>query len=359
MRLNVVALVLDGVELFDLATANLVFADSRGAYTFATCAAQPGPVRSAGGLVITVEHGLDLLEHADTIVIPGYEPHVRPGADVESALRRAAARGARLASICTGAFALAAAGLLDGRAATTHWQDCDELAGRHPKIQVDHRSLYLGDGHVYTSAGVCAGIDLCLHLVRQDHGVRIATDIARRMVTPPHRLGGQAQYVPPPAVERTDSLAAVCDWALAHLDEPLSLTSLAKQAQWSARTLARKFHDELGISPMAWVAAQRLSVARHLLEATDDPIETVARSSGLGTAVNLRKTFHRDMAVTPGQYRRTFRGEAHTDNRKVSGDPTPTSCMVMSGPASSNRLSTIGHIPRQPAVSGERESTHR
>ena len=219
MRRHVVALVLDGVELFDLATANLVFADSGGAYTFDTCAAQPGPVRSAGGLVLTIEHGLNMLEHADTVVVPGYEPHYRPGPDVESALCQAAARGARLASICTGAFALAAAGLLDGRPATTHWQNCDELAARHPAVQVDRRSLYLGAGAIYTSAGVCAGIDLCLHLVRQDHGVRTAADIARRMVTAPHRLGGQAQYVPPPAVERADSLAAVCDWALTHLDE--------------------------------------------------------------------------------------------------------------------------------------------
>jgi AraC family transcriptional activator FtrA len=213
-----------------------------------------------------------------------------------------------MVSVCTGAFALAAAGLLDGRKATTHWQNAAELAARHPNIDVDPDVLYVDDGAVATSAGVAAGIDLCLHVVRRDHGEQAAARIARRMVVAPHRDGGQAQFLQRPLPAAGDGLASTCAWALDRLTEPLTIAELARHAGWAPRTFARRFVAETGTSPLRWLTAQRLLEARRLLETTDLPIDQVAARSGLGTAANLRLHLARDTATTPTAYRHAYRG---------------------------------------------------
>jgi transcriptional regulator GlxA family with amidase domain len=224
------------------------------------------------------------------------------------ALRRAHARGARLASICTGAFLLAEAGLLDGRRATTHWAHVDRFLERFPDVDLDPNVLYVEDGTIFTSAGTASGIDLCLHLVRRDLGSDVATAIARRMVVPPHRDGGQAQYVDAPIPRcDIDSLGPLLDWALAHLDQPLTLDDLARQGAMSTRTLVRRFQAATGTTPLQWLLAQRVRRAQHLLEATDEPVERVATLAGFGSAPNLRQHFTRIVGVSPMAYRRTFR----------------------------------------------------
>jgi len=238
---------------------------------------------------------------------PGYAPHDPPAEPVLAALRAAFVRGTRIVSVCTGAFALAAAGLLDGRRASTHWQDADELAARHPEVQVDADVLYVDGGQVMTSAGVAAGIDLCLHLVRLDHGAEHAARIARRMVVAPHRDGGQAQYLTRPLPVIGHGLAATCAWALEHLAEPLTVSAMAAHAGWAPRTFARRFRAETGTTPLRWLTAQRLLNARRLLETTELPIDHVAARCGLGTAANLRLHLARDAATTPTAYRRTYR----------------------------------------------------
>lgn len=304
------ALVLADVVAFDLAIPAQVFGhrDERARYTFTTAGATPGPVASTSGYQVQAQRGLDALAGADTVVVPGYAPHEPPPDAVIEGLRAAAERGARVVSVCTGAFALAAAGLLDGRSATTHWRDAGELAALYPQVCVDADVLYVDAGPVLTSAGVAAGIDLCLHLVRADHGAAAAVRIAQRMVVAPHRDGGQAQYiqrlVPPPAQD----LAATCAWALDHLAQPLSVAAMAAHAGWAPRTFARRFVAQTGTTPLRWLAAQRVLHARQLLESTDLAIEQVAQRSGLGTAANLRLHLARDAATTPTAYRRTYRG---------------------------------------------------
>jgi transcriptional regulator GlxA family with amidase domain len=240
--------------------------------------------------------------------VPGYAPYDPPPPDVLDALRAAADRGARVVSVCTGAFALAAAGLLDGRRATTHWADAGELARRHPEVAVDPDVLYVDEGAVLTSAGVAAGIDLCLHLVRRDHGAAAAARIARRMVVAPHREGGQAQFLHRPLPPPGTGLSATCAWAVERLAEPLTVADLARHAGWAPRTFARRFVAETGTTPLRWLAAQRLLEARRLLEATDLPVDLVAERCGLGTAANLRLHLARDAGMTPTAYRRAYRG---------------------------------------------------
>lgn len=307
---RVVALALPEVVAFDLAIPSQVFGhrEEHERYSFAVCAPDPGLVPSTTGFAVHAGAGLEALAGADTVVVPGYAPHDPPAPPVLDALRDAADRGARVVSVCTGAFALAAAGLLDGRRATTHWRDAAELAARHPAVDVDPDVLYLDQGRVMTSAGVAAGIDLCLHLVRLDHGEQAAARIARRMVVAPHREGGQAQYLQRPLPPPGTGLAATCAWALAHLEQPLSVADLAQHAGWAPRTFARRFLAETGTTPLRWLAAQRLLEARRLLEATDLPVDQVAARCGLGTAANLRLHLARDAATTPTAYRRTFRG---------------------------------------------------
>lgn len=312
-RHRVVALVSPPQSTFELSCAAEVFGLSRAGlanpYEFQVCAENPGPVATLAGYDMAVAAGLDALRTADTVVIPGWQP---PGTAaspaVRTALRRAYRRGARIVAICSGAFLLAEAGLLDGRRATTHWRLAEQLAHRFPAVEVAADVLYVDHGDVATSAGTAAGIDLCLHLVRSDQGVAYAAQVARHMVMPPHREGGQLQYAPAAATAPPGtSLAPVLEWAAGRIDEPLSIDDLAARARMSPRTLARRFTEQLGVSPGRWLLAQRLSAARALLEETDLAVETISARVGLSSATNLRRRFHRAVGTTPAAYRRAFR----------------------------------------------------
>jgi transcriptional regulator GlxA family with amidase domain len=307
---TVVALALPGVVAFDLSIPSMVFghpAESHW-YEFEVCGVEPGLVETASGFGVHVPRGLESLARADTIIVPGYAPADPPDAAVLDALRAAAAVGTRLVSVCTGAFALAAAGVLDGRRATTHWQDTDELAAQYPNVIVEPDVLFIGEGPVLTSAGVAAGIDLCLHIVRMDHGEEAASTIARRMVMAPHREGGQAQFLQRPIPAVGTGLAATSTWALQRLQEQLTVADMARHAGHAPRTFARRFLAETGATPLQWLSAQRVLEARRLLETTDLPIDQVAVHSGLGSAANLRLHLTRDAGVSPTSYRRAYRG---------------------------------------------------
>jgi len=312
---TVAVAVVDGTAQFELAVACEVFGIDRSDqfddwYAFKLCAAEPGPIRIAGGLLLETPYGLDDLVDADTVIVPAAGEVAGQHGPLVEALKKAYANGARIASICTGAFLLAEAGLLDGRRATTHWMHAADLAEQYPAIDVDPNVLYVQDGRLFTSAGTAAGIDLSLHLVRLDLGTDVANALARRMVVPPHRDGGQAQYVdaPLPACD-SDTLAPLLDWAVARLDEPLTLADLARQANVSVRTLVRRFTAATGTTPLQWLLIQRVRRAQHLLESSDQPVERIASLAGFGTAANLRQHFTRVVGVPPMHYRRTFRGE--------------------------------------------------
>ena len=295
---RVVALALPDVVAFDLSIAAQM-------YEFLLCAPAPGPVPTTTGFALLAEHGLDALQQAGTVVVPGYEdPRTELPETVLDALRAAARRGARMVSICTGAFALAAAGVLDGRRATTHWRATALLARRFPAIRVEPDVLYVDEGRVLTSAGVAAGIDLCLHIVRADFGQRAANAIARRIVVAPQREGGQAQFLEQPVpAEPGGSLERTRLWALEHLDEPLTVRRLARHAGYSERTFARRFRAETGTTPLQWLIAQRTLKARELLEAGELPVEAIARRCGFGSAPSLREHFRRAVRCTPTAYR--------------------------------------------------------
>ena len=279
-------------------------------YRHILCAATSRPMRTPEGCTIATPYGLDDVAGADTVVVPAC-PYDRdwPQDDLIEALRTAHGRGARLLSLCTGAFVLAATGLLDGRRATTHWMHAAELARRFPKVQVDPRVLYVDNGDIMTSAGTAAGIDLCLHVVRLDHGAEVANAVARRMVVPPHRDGGQAQFVesPMPAPIEGDSLAGLFGWMLEHLDEPLSVEQLAERAAMSPRSFARRFRAVTGTTPHQWLLSQRVLLAQRLLETTDEPVERVAARCGFSSAAGLRVHFQRGVSASPLAYRRAFR----------------------------------------------------
>lgn len=309
---RVVALVLPPQSTFELACAAEVFGVQRPGlptdYQFDVCAEQPGTVPTLAGYDMVVTRGLDALETADTVVIPGWQrrEQLAPPAVID-ALRRSHGRGARIVAICSGAFLLAQTGLLDQRRATTHWRMAAEFATCFPGVQVDADTLYIDLGDVATSAGTAAGIDLCLHLVRSDHGAARATQIARHMVMPPHREGGQLQYAATPLAARTpESLAPVLDWATERLHEPLTVSDLAARANVSPRTLARRFTEQLGIGPGQWLLQRRITAARALLEETDLAVETIATRVGLSTAANLRRRFRTMVNTTPAAYRRSF-----------------------------------------------------
>ncbi|MFE9583218.1 helix-turn-helix domain-containing protein [Nocardia sp. NPDC006044] len=310
---RVVALVHAPQSTFELGCAAEVFGLERGGvptrYAFSVCAEQPGPVVTYAGYSMLVPDGLDALDQADTVLIPGWLPiGETPSPRVIESLRRAHERGARLVSICSGAFALAHTGRLDGRRATTHWARTDDLATRFPAIRVDRDVLYVDHGDIATSAGAGAGIDLCLHLVRTDQGARYAAQLARSMVMPPHREGGQLQYAAPPHPIQIDgSLAPILEWATARLDEPLTVDDLATRAAVSPRTLARRFTDQLGTPPGQWLLTQRITTARELLETTDLPLDAIARRTGLSSPTNLRRRFLRALGTTPGAYRKAFK----------------------------------------------------
>jgi transcriptional regulator GlxA family with amidase domain len=308
----VVALaVTDGMLPYELSVALEVFGTDLTHlvdpwYDFSVCGS--GPVH-IGRFRLDPDHGLDHLVHADTVIVPGWADTARePTAELVEAVQAAHEAGARVASLCTGAFVLGAAGLLDGRRATTHWAHTGELARRHPAATVDPDVLYVDNGDVLTSAGKAAAMDLCLHLVRLDHGAASANKIARRLVTPPHRDGGQAQFIatplPAPGNHPLDELVP---WALERLDQPLTVEDLARQARMSSRHLTRHFKNLTGTTPLRWLHAQRIRQAQELLETTNATVDTIASATGMGTATTLRRHFHRSVGVPPDTYRRTFR----------------------------------------------------
>lgn len=313
-RHRVVGLCLDGIVAFDLTAPAQAFglaaaADGSPHYEFSTCSVDGGPVRTTSGFAIAPEAGLRALANAGTVVVPGYAGILAPPpAPALAALRRAAARGARVLSVCTGAFALAHAGLLDGRRAATHWAWADELARRFPAVTVDPEVLFVDEGAVMTSAGLSAGIDLSLHAIRKDHGAACGERVARHMVAPPHRDGGQAQFIERPAVPAPGSLEPTRRWASERLGEPLDVAAMASHAGVSPRTFARRFREETGTTPLQWLLGQRVLESRRLLEESDLPVETIAWRCGFGTAASLRDHFRRATATTPTAYRRAFSG---------------------------------------------------
>ncbi|MEU7558330.1 GlxA family transcriptional regulator [Streptomyces eurythermus] len=307
---RVAVLVLEGAKPLDVGIPAQVFTTRASMpYEVRVCGAAPGLVTGGDGLSYHVAHGLEALEWAETVFIPGYRFPDRedPPAAVVEALLAAHARGARLAAISTGAFALAATGLLDGRRATTHWHYTRALRARHPLVRVDENVLFVDEGSVLTSAGAASGIDLCLHILRGDLGVAASNHAARRLVAAPYRSGGQAQYVPRSLPEPLgERFAATREWALHRLGEPLTLKALARHAAVSPRTLSRRFVEDTGYTPMQWVMRARVDLARELLERTERSVEQIAAEVGLGTGTNLRTHFQRILGTTPTEYRRTF-----------------------------------------------------
>lgn len=310
---TIAVLALPDTIVFDLATPVEVFGrarlpDGRPAYRVVVCGTEP--VVDAGPLRIGTDVGLEGLGRADTVVVPGRNrPEERAPEAALAALRQAAAEGTRIASICVGAFTLAQAGLLDGLRATTHWLAADTLAAQYPEVDVDPESLYIDNGQVLTSAGAAAGLDLCLHLVRRDHGVAVAADTARLSVTPLHRDGGQAQFIlRNPPTFRTATLEPVLHWIEENAHADLALADVAAVARTSVRTLNRRFHEETGQSPMQWIAGVRIRHAQELLETTDYGVERIARQVGFPSPSTFRTLFRRATGVTPRAYRVAFQG---------------------------------------------------
>jgi len=311
---TVAAVVDQGALTFDFAIPCEVFGVDRSDiaspwYEFLVVAAGERRVRTQTGFVIEAPLGLDALDRADTIVVPGWSStDVDPSDDLIAALRGAHRRGARIVSICTGAFVLAASGLLDGRRATTHWMYAGDLQARYPRVELDPSVLYVVDGTIMTSAGTAAGIDLCLHIVTADYGADVAATVSRRMLMPLHRSGGQAQYVDTPVPQaRGDEMTELLAWAVTRIPAGLSVGDLARRAAVSPRTLTRRFRQATGLAPGEWLQGERLRLARRLLETSDDTIERVARHAGYDTPVAMRAQFARRLRTSPRAYRRTFR----------------------------------------------------
>jgi transcriptional regulator GlxA family with amidase domain len=309
---SVALAITDGVSLLEVAGPCEVFGVNRSNlvdpwYDFTVCG--PDTARIGGWFRPYAPHDLAELSSAHTVIVPGgRDIHESPPAILVDAVRTAHEAGARVVSICTGAFVLAAAGLLNGRRATTHWQYAGLLASKYPGVQVDPNVLFIDDGSILTSAGKAAGIDLCLHIVRIDHGAAVANAVARRLVMPPRRDGGQAQYITAPTSNGEDQvLAGLLPWVAAHLDQPLTVADLARQANMSSRNLTRRFNAVTGLTPLQWLLTQRIYRAQELLETTSDSIEQIAAETGMGTAATLRRHFNRKIRVPPDTYRRTFR----------------------------------------------------
>lgn len=308
---KVAAVVVPGVAPFELGIAYEVFGIDRSdtggpSFDFTLCTPEPGPVATKGGFSIVVEAGLEATEDADVVIVVAYDVATTPPPALLDAVRRAHERGAWLFAECSGAFALAAAGLLDGRRCTTHWMYADRLAATVPSARVDPDVLYVEDGRILTSAGTAAGIDAALHLVRTELGADAARHVARRMVVPPQRDGGQAQYVVDPLPRDGESLSGLLAWMREHLAEQHSVPELARRAMLSERTFARRFRDETGTTPGAWLARQRVARAQELLESTDASVDEVARLVGFGAAAALRHHFARSLGTSPVAYRRRF-----------------------------------------------------
>jgi transcriptional regulator GlxA family with amidase domain len=319
MRHEVAVLALETTVAFELGLPHAflggaVDADGQPLYRVRVASVDGGPVRTSAGYLVQPDHDLRLLETADTVIVPGVyggpqEDGVIPPL-LADALTRAATH-ARVVSICTGAFVLAAAGLLDGRRATTHWMHAAAFAGFFPQVDLDPDVLFVDEGDVLTSAGNAAGIDLLLHLLRRDHGSDVATSVARRRVVSPWRDGGQSQFIERPLPDPDGpGTAETRAWALTRLGEPLTLAELSGHARMSVRTFTRRFRQETGLSPQRWLTQQRVTLARHLLESTDTPVERVAEAAGFGTTASLRQHLHAAIGVAPLAYRRTFRGAA-------------------------------------------------
>jgi AraC family transcriptional regulator, transcriptional activator FtrA len=314
MHHRVAALVFDGVSPFELGVVVEVFGLTRPEldvehwYELVVCAPQPGRLDAVGGIGVVAQHGLDALEHADTIVVPGW-PRVGEPVPTETvdALRRAHARGARLVSICSGAFVLAATGLLDGCEVATHWRYAEALRRLHPHVVVNERVLYVGHGRLWTSAGSAAGIDLCLHVVRTDHGSAIANQVARRLVIAAHRDGGQAQFIEQPvAAAGDDRLDQAMQWAMGHLGEGITVAQMAAHAFMSPRNFSRRFREATGRSPREWLLDRRIQAALPLLEDGTLPVESVGAAVGFGPPA-FRRQFRRALGISPAEYRRSFR----------------------------------------------------
>ncbi|MGW4483626.1 GlxA family transcriptional regulator [Amycolatopsis sp. NPDC004368] len=319
-RHHVAVLVRHGMLVMELGIVHRLFGQARSAdgeplYEVVTCTPERGDVRTDSDVVIPVPVGPEAIAEADTVVVPASSLEYEPtGRDYPPALAGAIGRirpGARVASICTGAFVLAAAGLLDGRRATTHWRSAGDFRLEYPRVKLDPDVLYTEDGNVFTSAGVASGIDLCLHLIRRDFGAAVANEVARGTVVSPHREGGQAQFIRRPVPEpQTASTGTARAWALEHLDRPLTLRDLAAKESMSVRTFTRRFREEVGISALQWLTQQRVERARRLLEETDRPIDRIATDCGFGTAASLRQHLQSALGVSPSAYRSTFRRTA-------------------------------------------------
>jgi AraC family transcriptional activator FtrA len=315
---KIAALLMDGSIVFDVGTVLTVFLPRPDSprpqlpFELTLCSDGGRPVRTGQDVMLSANAGLEALDDADLVIVPGCTPATVPVQDAPvDALRRAHERGARVMSICTGAFVLAAAGLLDGRRATTHWGYAGLMRERHPEVDLDPDVLYIDDGDVLTSAGLSAGMDLCLHVVRTELGAEAANAVARWNVVPPHRDGGQAQFIPGPVpMQGGGGLASTRAWALERLGDRLTVEDMARHAHMSDRTFSRRFGAETGQSPKRWLNTQRTEHARRLLETTDLPVELVAQRSGFATAAALRIHFERATATQPTAYRAAFRGAA-------------------------------------------------
>jgi AraC family transcriptional activator FtrA len=332
----------DGMSVFETGIVTEVFGLPRPEfdlpwYELTLCAQEPGPVRVVGGASLHTPYGLDVFAAAETVIVPGVsDVTADPTPQLVAALRAAHQRGARIMSICSGAFALAGAGLLDGRRATTHWRYADLLRRRYPTINVDPNVLYLDDQDVLTSAGSAAGLDLCLHIVRRDFGAAIANAVARRLVIQPHRDGGQAQFIEAPVATEPDDdrVAQSMAWALEHLTEPITVETLARQAHMSSRTYLRHFASATGTTPIRWLINQRVQASLVLLETTNAPIEEIAGAVGFDTAVTFRHHFNQVMRTSPSAHRRAF----HTGE--------PSNPHVPSTNSKRERPQTTGHGAR-------------
>ncbi|MYM66541.1 helix-turn-helix domain-containing protein [Pseudoduganella sp. FT55W] len=309
-RYKIAVIAFDGITPFHLSVPGMVFRDA--GFELKICSGDPSPLRTTGGFDISVQHGLQALSRADIVILPTWHDDCRPApANLLDALKRAHRRGARIVGLCLGAFPLAEAGLLDGRRATTHWSFADMLVERHPSISVDREVLYVDD-EILTSAGVAAGLDCCLHLLRELCGAEAANHVARQLVVAPHRQGGQAQFIerPVPVSSSDDRFSQVLNWVNQHLADNHSIDALAARAAMSRRNFTRHFRDATGTSFKQWLLNQRVTHAQRLLETSDVSIEVVAQEAGFGSALSLRQHFHAVLRTSPSVYRRQFRAGA-------------------------------------------------
>lgn len=308
----VAVLIYDGLATFEYGIATEIFGLARPEmgedwYRMVTCAIEDGPLRAGGGIFISATARLDALDEAGTIIVPGWKTHLAPPPALISALQRANARGARIVSICSGAFALAGAGLLDGRNATTHWRYADAFKAAFPKVTLIPEVLYVDEGNVLTSAGSAAGIDLLLHIVRRDFGADAANSVARRLVMPAHRDGGQAQFIERPVPRRPNGkLTYLLDAMRARLNQTMTVADLAEQAAMSERTFLRRFKEMTGLTPAAWLLEERLAAAKQMLEGPSLPVEEIAATAGFGSAATMRMHFRKSVGIGPTEYRRRF-----------------------------------------------------